>query len=377
MSVELLSVVVVHYNIPREFPRTLYSLSPAFQQGIDADEYEVIVVDNGSTEPPSLEEARSLGLDVRLITMDDPHPSPVRAINAGLNASCGTHICVMIDGARMASPGLLHTTRQALEVQERTVVGSRGRYLGPGKQRETMHAGYTREAEDELLASIDWQHNGYDLFDISVFDESSEPHWFRPVSESNSITMSRQLWGELGGFSELFDEPGGGYVNLDTWRRACTLPDVTSVLLLGEATFHQLHGGVATNAPKSEPARMRAEYAVLRGETYSVPPVRLHFWGTMPERPRVEELGLLSKERKAIARIEQKKLADAGTTTDELARAGTTTKKPPKPVAFRVRARRFVKGPLRRKRKYAVHRVKLVILAVPGVRRVNDARRGR
>ncbi|MBV9065146.1 MAG: glycosyltransferase, partial [Methylobacteriaceae bacterium] len=44
-----ISVIVVVYNIPREAPRTLYSLSAAYQQNIAAEDYEVIVVDNGST----------------------------------------------------------------------------------------------------------------------------------------------------------------------------------------------------------------------------------------------------------------------------------------------------------------------------------------
>jgi len=46
-----LSVVVVVHNIPREASRTLYSLSPHYQRHIAAQDYEVIVVDNGSTPP--------------------------------------------------------------------------------------------------------------------------------------------------------------------------------------------------------------------------------------------------------------------------------------------------------------------------------------
>lgn len=358
MSGDLLSIVVVHYNIPREFPRTLYSLSPAFQQGIEPDEYEVIVVDNGSAKPPSLKAAKKLGLDVHLIEVDDPLTSPARAINIGLNASCGRHVGVMIDGARLASPGLLSTARAALRFDERAVVGSRGRYLGPKPQRDSMLDGYTRKVEDELLESIDWKHNGYDLFKISVFDESSGPHWFRPVSESNSIFMSRQLWGELDGYSELFDEPGGGYVNLDTWRRACLLPDVTPILLLGEATFHQLHGGVATNAPESETARMRADYAEIRGEPFSVPPVRLRYWGTMDKRPPLKELGLTRKEHRSIAAAEQRRIERTST-------------------SLRARTRRFVRGPLRTRRRQAVIRTKRVILTIPGVRRVQRVLRRR
>ena len=46
-----LSVVLVVHDMARELPRTLRSLSPRYQVGLAADDYEVIVVDNGSVEP--------------------------------------------------------------------------------------------------------------------------------------------------------------------------------------------------------------------------------------------------------------------------------------------------------------------------------------
>ncbi|HAU37823.1 MAG TPA: hypothetical protein DCX07_08915 [Phycisphaerales bacterium] len=45
-----LSIVVTVYNMRREAPRTLRSLTPEYQ-GVDAETYEVIVVENGSSEP--------------------------------------------------------------------------------------------------------------------------------------------------------------------------------------------------------------------------------------------------------------------------------------------------------------------------------------
>jgi len=56
-----LSVVVVIFNIPREAPRTLFSLSADYQDGIDADDCEVLVIDNGSTPPRAI--ARQLPPD--------------------------------------------------------------------------------------------------------------------------------------------------------------------------------------------------------------------------------------------------------------------------------------------------------------------------
>lgn len=297
-----LSVVVVHYRIPREFPRTLRSLLVPYQRDIAARDYEIIVVDNGSDHLPDVAAARETGVAVEVISVDDPTPSPSRAVNLGLRAAMGGVIGVFVDGARLASPRLLRTALEAASFHERTVVGSRGRYLGPDFQRDSIGDGYDKEVEDALLDSIDWERNGYALFDVSVFDESSGPSWFAPVAESNGLFMSRSMWNELGGYSEEFVSPGGGFVNLDTWRRACELPGAVPVLLAGEATFHQLHGGVATNSPKSSTIPMRAEYERIRGRPYASPTAPIRTWGSFGTRPPLRDLGILNRERKALAR---------------------------------------------------------------------------
>lgn len=46
--VPALSVVVVSYNMRRELPRTLCTLGAKYQQNVVQDDYEVILVDNGS-----------------------------------------------------------------------------------------------------------------------------------------------------------------------------------------------------------------------------------------------------------------------------------------------------------------------------------------
>ena len=47
-----LSVIVVGFEMARELPRTIRSLSPACQRDIDQADYEILVVDNGSAIPP-------------------------------------------------------------------------------------------------------------------------------------------------------------------------------------------------------------------------------------------------------------------------------------------------------------------------------------
>ena len=85
---------------------------------------------------------------------------------------------------------------------------------------------------------------------------------------------------------ERFDEPGGGYVNLDLFRRACEAPGTRLVLLLGEGTFHQLHGGVAAECPERE-LRAKVEvwkgqYRSLRGRDFVPPDVQPFFFGQVP-----------------------------------------------------------------------------------------------
>jgi len=289
------SVIVVVYNIPREAPRTLRSLSADYQRHIDGDDYEVIVVDNGSDPPLDPQCIAGLAGDFRLVRIDQASPSPAAAVNQGIALARGDVIGVMIDGARLVTPGLLDFARRGARLHDEAVVATLGWYLGPGFQRESMLRGYDQANEDALLAAIEWPKDGYRLFEIAALDESSEDGWLRPITESNALFLRRELWQRLEGFDERFDAPGGGLVNLDTWRRAVELPDVQVVLLLGEATFHQLHGGVATNSPprrqRDNLARWSSQYERLRGRPYQA------------SRPRETPICLGTLPQPAFARL--------------------------------------------------------------------------
>ena len=284
------SIVVVCYNMKRELPRTLYSMSPAFQRGVNKEDYEVILVDNGSKEPPTAEDFAYLNMNLSVYSMQNPTHSPVPAINFGINKSIGQFVGVCIDGARLLSPGLVAQARDGLIIYPRGVVAARGRYLGVKFQRDAMIDGYNAEQEDALLSQCEWKVDGYRLFDISVFDESCGPTWITPMAESNALFMSRHLWAELKGFDEQFVSRGGGLVNLDTWRRAVQLPDVTVVSLMGEATFHQIHGGVATNGTHDAIREFFNEYEKIRGVEFEIPNVSYSLFGKFNHKVRGSEL---------------------------------------------------------------------------------------
>ncbi|MBB95040.1 MAG: hypothetical protein CML68_10605 [Rhodobacteraceae bacterium] len=266
-----LSVVVVAHDMARELPRTLQSLVPPVQRGLPLHDYELIVVDNGSTAPADPETCLSIAPNARLITLPPGNPSPCHALNIGIAAARAERIAVFIDGARMASPGLLARGLAALGDDRRNVVGSFGLHLGAKVQSEAVAEGYDTTAEDALLASTDWQADGYRLFDMSVMGKSSGKGWDVLPSESNAVFLHGDFWQALNGYDEGFVSPGGGLANLDLWKRACEFPGARIRMIQGEGTFHQVHGGATTGSAVSRRPAFDAEYAALRAEPYRRP----------------------------------------------------------------------------------------------------------
>lgn len=278
------SLVVIAYDMARELPRTLHSLSPGHQRDVDPTDYEVIVVDNGSTAPFDEASCRQACPNAHFHSMTDAGPSPVAAINRGLALARGELIGVLIDGARMASPRLVATALEAARLHDRPVIGTLAFHLGPDVQTRSVANGYDQAVEDQLLASVDWMHDGYELFTISVLAGSSAGGWFRVPAETNALFLKRSEWESLGGYDGAFVSPGGGLVNLDTWRRACESIDGQVILLLGEGTFHQVHGGVATNSATSRWKEFHDEYVRIRGVEYRAPSATPLMVGRMPEQ---------------------------------------------------------------------------------------------
>jgi len=272
-KVPKVSVVLVHYEMTREILRTIRSLSPGMQRGLDADDWELVVVDNGSEFAPDLSECEALGANLRWLIVDDGGASPARAMNVGIAAARGALVGSMVDGARLASPGLLSAALKGASISARPIITTLGHHLGPTTQQRSVQEGYDQNAEDALLAGVDWTADGYRLFEISALAESSRDGTERLPAESNAIFMPRALWAELGGFDEGFASPGGGLVNHDVLARACALPGADVFLIEGEATFHQVHGGISTNKPRSRWDEFAAEYSRLRGRAYERPEV--------------------------------------------------------------------------------------------------------
>ena len=287
-----LSVVVVFHNMHREAARTLYSLSRNYQQGVEDLDYEVIAIENGSEPDERLGEefVRSFGPEFRYIDLgDEATPSPAPALNRGIAVSSGRTVALMIDGAHVLTPGVLRFGMLGLSSYAPAVVTTQQWYVGPGQQNEAVAKGYDRDFEDRLFEQIEWPTDGYQLFHIGHFIGGRD--WFDGQWESNCIFVPRPMLEQAGRMDESFSMPGGGFVNLDFFERMANSPNVNLVTVLGEGSFHQVHGGSTTNvAEMSERSGLidsyHDAYAELRGRRFITPAKEVHYVGTPPKAPR-------------------------------------------------------------------------------------------
>mgnify|MGYP006273492649 CR=1 FL=1 len=266
-----LSVVVVFHNMRREARRTLFSLTPRYQIGVSADAYEVIAVDSGSSERLDPEEVAAFGPQFRYKFVHAPVPSPALALNQAACDARGDVIMSVIDGARILSPGILAKTFSAFRTYPEAFVLTLGLHLGSEIQQVSIERGYDQRVEDALLNTVAWREDGYELFKISALAMSSGEGYRARLTESNCTAVRAENYWRLGGYDECFATRGGGLVNHDLFNRAMLDEALTPVMLLGEATFHQFHGGVSTNVRLEDHpfAEFANEYRHIRGREYA------------------------------------------------------------------------------------------------------------
>jgi cephalosporin hydroxylase len=319
-----LGVVVVVYNMRREAERTLHSLSRSYQRGVDDVDYEVIVVDNGSDPEQRLGQEFVRGFGPEFLYVDlagDARPSPATAINRGIAASSARNLALMIDGAHLLTPGVLHFGMLGLAAYAPAIVTAKQWYLGPGQQPLTTSGGYDRKLEDGLLDEIGWPTDGYRLFEIGHF--IGDRDWFDGEWESNCIFLPRALLEQVGAMDESFSEPGGGFVNLDFFERMAGTPGVTTVTMLGEGSFHQVHGGTTTNAlePDDLIDSYDDHYEELRGRRFQIPPQRTHYVGSLSpaaRRTKTRRLNSFERFRNAHSKVSDHSLSQPMPVPEEL-----------------------------------------------------------
>ena len=71
-----LSVLIVVYNMPREAPRTIISALSPYQKNVVFDDYEILILDNGSSRKLDSQFVAELPKNVRVLDVPNPNGSP-------------------------------------------------------------------------------------------------------------------------------------------------------------------------------------------------------------------------------------------------------------------------------------------------------------
>jgi len=255
---EGITFVIAAYNIPRQLKRTLASCSPNYQ-GIAPGLLEVIVVDNGSDVPLSRNGLSEFPWVSQVIRVDN-NPSPVHALNLGIEAARFSLIAMMIDGAHMLTPGICRLSRSLLAVVSRPVINVPQYMLGDISQAIRQSDEDPFDTEERCLKDIDWPNNGYALFEhCTIPGEDLLKHAFE-AGESNCLITTREVLDDCGGYDERFDEAGAGLANIEIFERLTHDPRNEFVIFPGEGSFHQDHHGTTTALTPAERARTLTEY---------------------------------------------------------------------------------------------------------------------
>lgn len=241
-----LSIVLIVYRMRRQAMNTLYTLSPVYQREVAESDYEVVVVENASDENLDPEAVQALGGNFHYVLHHEQGVSPARAINMGLSECRAPHVGLMIDGARMVTPRVVRYVLDAFAITAQALVAVPGYHIGETEHHLNESAGYNEAAERELLDSINWRQDGYQLFDIACWSGANPHGFFHPFLESNCMFASRGNFARIGDADERFDLPGGGALNLHMYRALGLLPGTRLFVIPGEGSFHQFHGGVTT-----------------------------------------------------------------------------------------------------------------------------------
>lgn len=247
-----ITFVVVAYNIDPQIHNTILSCSPSYQR-CDEAEIEIIIIDNGSDIPLNLDDFKEYPSVSKVIRVDGS-ASPVKGLNIGIGKARFDVVGLMIDGAHIITPNIVNHTKEIIAMFPRPVISVPQYTLGEISQNLDLSQLDSKvlDEQKELLSQSNWPEDGYGLFNVSVrVGEHPDKDWLKHI-ESNCLITTKDVLEKNSVLNEKFDEAGGGFANLEIYERLINTPENEYVLLLGEGTFHQFHGGITTNASVSD-----------------------------------------------------------------------------------------------------------------------------
>jgi len=246
-NIPTLSLLIIGYNMPSQLQNSLHTLSTNYQRQVSPLQYEVVIIENESDNCLPLEYTNSLPSNFHYHKRPEVSHSPVNAINEGFSLLRGEYWGLMIDGAHLLSPSVIKYALLSYAIDKNAFTTVPVYHLGPKEQHLSSQEGYNETAERNLLSTINWQDNGYELFTVSSRCSANERGFFAPIMESNCYFAPKDHFTRIGYADNDFQLPGGGSINLHITRALGTLPGSHLFTLGGEGSFHQYHGGITSS----------------------------------------------------------------------------------------------------------------------------------
>lgn len=199
---QTMRVVIPCYNAARTLPRTLTALA---DQSLPPEQFEVIVVDDGSTDG-SQEAASRLDLPYPIHTLQQRHRGAAAARNAGA-ANTQADVLLFIDADIILSSRCLEEHLTAHRVHPRSLVAGR---VDPSPEMPITDTASWIEHKlgDPRTAHLRKRTEVPDCLEIPYHDA-----W------SNNLSVERSDFEQIGGFDEGF-YPGAGYEDVEFSFRA-------------------------------------------------------------------------------------------------------------------------------------------------------------
>jgi glycosyltransferase involved in cell wall biosynthesis len=187
------SVVVPSYEGAERLRRLLPEL---LSQDLEAERYEVIVVDDGSAAPLEAELAGAFAVSSRLRWLRKPNGGGASARNLGAQHARGRILLFIDDDMRVSSDFLRAHVEAQLEV-------------GPA----AISAYYRTELEGREVPFVEWYVARSEEWQRASNEQASEvaPGLFEghPILlSSTNVSIPRRLFADVGGFDEGYSRPG-------------------------------------------------------------------------------------------------------------------------------------------------------------------------
>lgn len=264
------SFLILCYDMAEEVKNTLLSLTPEYQTE-EKDNYEVLIAENPSPNNLSNIDFSEYGADISYFRNKENIPL-TKALNDLATKAKGEYLIVIPDGARLLSSGIIKYCKQAIKIEEKSIVAFHGFHLGLYPQQISLKENlYSKEQERSFLRDINFPKNPDALFFNACWAGSSKTGSFFQMAESNCLMLPKLLWDRLGGYDQRLDSPSGGLANLDLYSRAVSDKNHKLFFVLGEGSFHQLHGGDTTNSDVDKFSIYKSEYLKKTGSEWKFP----------------------------------------------------------------------------------------------------------